>query len=144
MMDVNFKTIAYGSSDWRKAVELREQVLRKPLGQVFSEQELADESTHIQIAGYVESELVACAVLVPEKTTLKMQRVAVSESIRNLNIGSRMMVFCETYATENGFDNIYCHARDTAVNFYLRNGYMGEGDYFDEDGIPHLKMAKRL
>jgi predicted GNAT family N-acyltransferase len=39
---------------------------------------------------------------------------------------------------------MYCHARDSAVNFYLKNGYTGIGNYFNEDGIPHLKMRKEL
>jgi predicted GNAT family N-acyltransferase len=42
------------------------------------------------------------------------------------------------------FRTIYCHARDSAVSFYLKNRYMAEGDYFDEDTIPHLKMRKKL
>ncbi|TNE79579.1 MAG: GNAT family N-acetyltransferase [Bacteroidetes bacterium] len=53
-----------------------------------------------------------------------------------------MMRYCEDLAREHQKSSIYCHARDTAVNFYLNNGYVGEGDYFDEDGIPHWKMTK--
>ena len=70
--------------------------------------------------------------------------MVVSESLRNRNIGSRMMEFCESLATERGVKFMYCHARDSAVNFYSQNNYSKEGDYFDEDGIPHLKMIKKL
>jgi predicted GNAT family N-acyltransferase len=55
-----------------------------------------------------------------------------------------MMRFCEQFGSDKHVAEMYCHARDTAVNFYLKNGYEGEGDYFDEDGIPHLKMSKKL
>ncbi len=143
-MNIDFKIIEYGSQDWKDAVKLREDVLRKPMGQTFSEQELDEEKFHLQVAGFDKGRLIATAVLVPETAKLKMQRVAVLEDLRNLNVGSAMMAFCEEYAVTNGYKIVYCHARDTAVNFYLRNGYQPEGDYFEEDGIPHLKMSKMI
>ena len=73
-----------------------------------------------------------------------MQRVAVIEELQNKGIASAMMNFCEEYALKNGYTEIYCHARDKAVPFYLKNGYTPEGEYFDEDTILHLKMRKEL
>ncbi|MFK8039249.1 MAG: GNAT family N-acetyltransferase [Crocinitomicaceae bacterium] len=143
-MKVDFKIIAYDSEEWKKAVNLREEILRKPFGFTFTAQELEEERKHIQIIGLVNSEIIATAVLVPEKPNLKMQRVVVLDHLRNLNIGSKMMSFCEGYAKEEGYATIYCHARDSAVNFYSNNNYSIEGDFFNEDEIPHLKMKKTI
>ena len=55
-----------------------------------------------------------------------------------------MIKFCENYARQNGFKSIYCHARDTAVNFYLKNKYIAEGEYFEEDTIHNCPKLKRL
>jgi len=144
MMKAIFKEIEYGSQSWRDAVSLREKVLRVPLGSQFSAKELEEERNHHQIAGFINERLVATAVLVPEADKMKMQRVVVEEELRSSAIGSAMMVFCEVFALEKQAQLIYCHARDTAVNFYKKNNYEPVGDYFDEDGIPHLKMIKRL
>ena len=143
-MKTTFKEIAHKSPEWTNAVRLREKILREPLGSKFTEKELEEEKNHIQIAGFLENELVATAVLVPEGDKMKMQRVAVTENLRSLNIGSEMMIFCEKIASDKNFKVMYCHARDSAVNFYSKNQYEKEGDYFDEDGIPHLKMIKKL
>lgn len=139
-----FREIEHGSPEWYEAVRLRENILRKPLGQTFSSEELNEEKRHYQIVGYLNKKLIATAVLVPERGSLKMQRVVVRESQRNFNIGSQMVAFCEKLAIERNYSIIYCHARDSAVRFYLKNDYQSEGDYFDEDGIPHLKMSKKL
>lgn len=139
-----FKTIPYKSHDWYSAVKLRESILRIPLGSQFTPTELEEEKDHIHIAGYVDKELVATAVLVPENKAMKMQRVVVSKELRNNNIGSKMMTFCEQLVKDKGVEMLYCHARDSAVNFYKKNNYFAEGDYFEEDGIPHLKMIKNL
>lgn len=143
-METEFRIIDHGSRNWEKAVRLREEILRKPLGSVFSAEELEEEKNHIQVVGVLENEIVATAVLVPEESNIKMQRVVVSDQLRNLNLGSRMMSFCEAHAKSEGFSTVYCHARDSAVRFYLKNGYSAQGDCFDEDGIPHLKMTKEL
>lgn len=73
-----------------------------------------------------------------------MQRVVVKPSLQDQGIGTKLMAFCEDYARLQGYQEIYCHARDSAVNFYLKNKYVPEGDYFEEDTIPHLKMKKSL
>jgi predicted GNAT family N-acyltransferase len=141
---MTFKEIIHKSEDWITAVRLREKILREPLGSRFTEEELEEEKNHIQIAGFLDNELIAAAVLVPEGEQMKMQRVAVKENVRSRNIGSQMLEFCEKLAIDRNFKVMYCHARDSAVNFYYKNQYDKEGDYFDEDGIPHLKMKKIL
>lgn len=143
-MKTTFKIINHSSKAWNEAVKLREEILRQPLGSVFTPEELEEERGHIQIVGFIDNKVVSTAVLVPENHRLKMQRVVVTNKLRNVNIGSNMMAYCEGYAKTNDFKTIYCHARDSAVNFYLKNGYLGVGEYFDEDGIPHLKMIKHL
>ncbi|MGB0391197.1 MAG: GNAT family N-acetyltransferase [Salibacteraceae bacterium] len=139
-----FKEIEYRSKEWEEAVNLREKILREPLGSKFSEEELEDEKDHIQIAGFLNEKLVATAVLVTEGQNMKMQRVVVTDNLRSKNIGSRLMSFCEQLARDRNIKIMYCHARNTAVKFYTRNDYQKEGDYFGEDGIPHLKMIKNL
>lgn len=143
-MKPTFKEITYGSIEWTAAVRLREKILREPLGSSFTDQELEEEKHHFQIAGFLDDNIIATSVLVPKGDEMKMQRVVVTENLRNLNIGSEMMTFCENFASDKNVKVMYCHARDSAVNFYIKNGYSGVGDYFDEDGIPHLEMRKKL
>lgn len=143
-MEPKFQIVLHGTDKWKEAVVLREEVLRKPLGSSFSKEELEEEKKHLHIVGFIEGELLATAVLVPEEENMKMQRVAVVEEKRNAKIGSKLLQYCETIAREAKVQQLYCHARDTAVRFYRNNGYKSEGDYFDEDGIPHLKMSKAL
>lgn len=143
-MNTYFELVEYMSDEWQRAVRLREDILRKPQGSQFSKKELQEEKDHINVIGLLNNEVVATAVLVPEKRIIKMQRVVVKDILRNGNIGSNMMKYCEAVSLERGFVKIYCHARDGAVRFYKKNGYDTEGEYFNEDGIPHLKMIKSL
>jgi predicted GNAT family N-acyltransferase len=144
MTNITFKIINHDSPEYEEAVKLRERILREPLGLTFLREELEAEKNHVQIAGFQGNSVISTAVLVPEGQSYKMQRVVVKQDLQDSGIGSKMMKFCESYARSKGFRSIYCHARDSAVDFYLKNHYVAEGNYFDEDTIPHLKMRKML
>jgi len=140
----SFKIVPYQSWEYSQGLALREEILRKPLGQSFSPEELALEARHIHVVGFVGDTLCATAVLVPEGHVFKMQRVAVDQAYQGQGIGGGLLTFCEGHVKDLGGTGIYCHARNTAVRFYSNNQYVRMGDYFDEDGIPHLKMMKTL
>ena len=144
MTTITFKIIGHGSHEYKKCASLREEILRKPLGLAFTCEELEKEKAHIHIGGYIEDELCATAMLVPQEQRVKMQRVAVRKDLQGKGIASAMMKFCEAYASEKGFKEIYCHARETAIPFYKKNQYLPEGEPFIETTIPHLKMRKLI
>lgn len=144
MNSITFKIINHDTPEYRAAVALREEILRKPLGLTFLAEELEAEKNHIHIVGFKGDEVIATAVLVPEGEECKMQRVVVRNDMQDSGIGSQMIAFCEEHAKARSFKSIYCHVRDSAVQFYLKNQYSAEGDYFDEDTIPHLKTRKYL
>ncbi len=141
---IHFKIVDHGSDDYKKLVTLREEILRKPVGLFFTKEELEKEKEYVHIAGFLGQEMCATAMLVPEGDEMKMQRVALKSSFQGKGIGSSLIRFCEKYAVKQGFKSIYCHARDTAVKFYQKNQYTLEGGPFDEHGIPHIKMKKKI
>ena len=139
-----FKVIDHGSAEYKVAIDLRYRILRKLLGFFFSPEDLEKEQNYVQIIGLMGSNVVATAMLVPEGASCRMRMVAVEKVQRDQCVGSKMMVFCEAQAHALGFQSIYCHARDSAAAFYLRNGYVLEGDYFTENTIAHVKMRKSI
>jgi len=99
-----------------------------------------EEDTHVQIAGFSNDTIIATCSLVPEGTNCRMRYVAIKSDIQGSGIGSKM--FFEEEARARRFESIYCHARDTAINFYSKNGYKTEGEMFEQVTIPHIKMRK--
>jgi predicted GNAT family N-acyltransferase len=142
--EVIIKVVPHGSDAYHDAVALREEVLRAPLGLTISSEEQEYEKKYFHIACYLGDDLCGTAMLVPKGEEIKIQRVAVKEEAQGHGIGSELMKFCEIFAKENGFKALYCHARDTAIKFYLKNQFVGEGEMFDELGLPHWKMRKLI
>ena len=144
MISIIFKAITHGRSEYIPAIQLSEGILRTPLGLTFSREELEKEKEYIQIAGLRSDEVIAAAALVSEGESLKMRRVVVRNDLQKQGVVSAMLYFCEEYALKNKFKEIYCHARDVAIPFYIKNHYIPEENYFDEDTLVHLKLRKIL
>lgn len=140
-----FTIIAHNSVEYLQTVALRDEVLRRPLGLHFAEEQLAEESADIHIAGYVSAELVACAILTPITLhKVKMRQVAVLPGIQGQGVGRKLVEFCEALAQQMGCTEIELHAREAVVSFYEKSGYSVTGEQFTEVSIPHLAMIKIL
>lgn len=144
-MHIELKQLDFNSTEQLKSIELRHQVLRKPLGLSFSKPELEAEKEQIHLAAYYNNVLAGILLLVPIKENeLKMRQVAVTTELQGKGIGKILVAYSEFYAKNKGFNIISLHARVTAQAFYTAIGYNPMGDLFKEVGIPHIKMIKEI
>lgn len=139
------RIIEYGSCDHKAMIALRDEVLRKPLGLTFSPEYLQQEINAVLI-GYFEAEtLLGCCILSPQNgTTVQLRQMAVDNSLQGKGAGSKILAFAEEQARAAGFAELMMHARKTAAPFYTKNGYQVRGKEFEEVGIAHYEMFKRL
>ena len=139
------KQIDYGTVQYAQMVELRSQVLRKPIGLDFTEEELDKEKDEILIGAFDEDEMIGCCMLTKtEEGELKLRQMAVKDDLQGTGIGASIISFAENIARDRGFGKMVMNARDSAVGFYEKLGYKVVGDAFTEVNLPHHKMEKRL
>ncbi|TWF45094.1 putative GNAT family N-acyltransferase [Chitinophaga polysaccharea] len=146
---LNFRILEYGSCDYHTMLDLRNEVLRKPLGLTFSDEQLQKEINDIFIAGFTtvnDKEMLAgCCILTPiSEDTVQLRQMAVSPALQGKGAGSEIIMFAETYARNNNFTVLTMHARKEAIGFYLKLNYEICGEEFTEVGIPHYEMRKTL
>ncbi len=145
-MKLRFELVEFGSNAHKETINLRDDILRKPLGLKFTKEQLDAEFNQLHLAGYNEKdELVCCLVLMDYNSEkMKMRQVAVAQNVQTKGIGTQLVKASENVALEKGKSIMFCHAREVAVPFYVKNGYNTYGEKFDEVGIPHFKMEKKL
>lgn len=142
---IQIREIQYDSDDYRQELEMRDAVLRKPLGMNIYNDKLEADKHDRHIGAFVGEELVGVLVLTRlSDTDVKMRQVAVAEKMQSQGVGTLMVSFAEDVARWAGYITMVLHARKTAVSFYLKQGYVTEGDEFPEIGIPHYTMWKRI
>jgi predicted GNAT family N-acyltransferase len=139
------KIINYNSPEYLQMVDLRREVLRKPLGLEFSPQDLEKDKNDILIGSFDDEIINGCCILTletPEK--YKLRQMAVLQNYQGKNIGASILQFAESLALSQNFTSIFMHARQSAIGFYEKSGYKICSETFQEVNIPHVAMEKRL
>ncbi len=136
--------IEFASELMREAFELRYEVFVDEQG-VPRELE-ADEfdPLAIHLVAIRQDRVVGTLRMLEHVGAAKIGRVAVRTAARRGGIGARLMDRAAAIALERGFAEIVLHAQVAVAGFYRRLGYVEEGDQFDEAGIPHIAMRKRI
>jgi GNAT superfamily N-acetyltransferase len=135
----------YGSDLYAEALRLREAILRKPLGLTMSEDELADDASRKHFCAVADGVVVGSVSFKPlGPHTLQLKQMAVAEDRQREAIGARLLALAEAWARREGFGLIILNARIGAEGFYARHGYALEGEIFEENTIPHIRMTKRV
>ena len=117
------REVAHGSPEYWKTAELRNCVLRKPIGLQFSAEDVEAEKRYHHLACYCGDKLVACLMLDPlEDGNIRMRQLAVIPELQRQGIGKALVEFSETWARNARYQRMILHARETAVAFYKRLG----------------------
>lgn len=137
-------TCEHGSDLYRKSVDLRDRVLRRPLGLSFSVDSLDREDRDIHCAATDSSgRVLGCLVLSKaDGSTFRMRQVAVEPAMQSSGIGTSLVAFSEEICRFQQMNRILLHAREEAIPFYLRLGYRTVGPPFYEVSLPHMRMEK--
>ncbi len=139
------KQIDHGTDDYLKMVNLRNEVLRKPLGLSFEKEELDREKEDILIGAFEEDKMLGCCLLTKvDSESVRLRQMAVQNNLQGKGIGATMMNYAENVARDAGYKKMVMHARKTAIHFYEKLGYKVNGGEFQEITIPHYIMEKKL
>jgi len=142
---MSIKIIDYNSIEYREMINLRMEILRKPLGLTFTPETLEKEKDDILIGAFDEEKITACCVLTKiDSTIIQLRQMAVHPKMERNGLGASILAFAENIARDAGFRILIMHAIKTAVGFYEKQGYAIHGDEFLEVSIPHYEMRKKL
>ena len=139
------REIDYNTTEYEQMLDLRYQVLRKPLGLDFTSEELDRAKNDILLGCFDDDELQGCCMLTDKGNGVaKLRQMAVRNGLQGTGIGRMLMIFAETVARDKGFKKLIMHARSSATGFYEKLGYNICSDEFLELTIPHYVMEKDL
>jgi N-acetylglutamate synthase-like GNAT family acetyltransferase len=139
------KLIDHGTREYQQMVRLRNDILRKPLGLGFDQQELEEEKNDVLMGAFEDERILGCCLLTKvDDRTVRLRQMAVPNNLQGKGIGKALMIFAENIARDLGYKTLIMHARKTAVGFYEKLGYSAIGNEFMEVTLPHYVMEKVL
>lgn len=132
---------------------LRRRVLRNgsPTARVVFDGDDASGTVHLGLRDGLEIVGVStwlrrpCPVL-PSDTDRQLRGMAVATSRQSQGLGAVLLAGGIDRARADGATVVWANARDTAIDFYVRNGFTVEGDGFVDPTteLPHHVVRRRL
>ena len=133
--------------DWEHYFDLRWRVLRKPWNQPpGSERDALDpESFHLMLRGQPDAVVAVGRLHLNSPEEAQVRFMAVDESWRGRGLGSRILEGLEKQAHAQAMKRVVLNARQEAIDFYLKHGYLVEGPADTLFGtVRHARMRKDI
>jgi predicted GNAT family N-acyltransferase len=134
------------AADWPEIVALRTRVFVEEQGVPPElEQDAADATAVHVLSRDTTGRVVATGrLLLRDGGTASIGRMAADASVRGRGHGAAVLGELHRQAVLRGVAEVELHAQVTARGFYERAGYEARGDEYEEAGIAHVTMVRRL
>lgn len=145
--NINIRSITiHDKAAYQQVYDLREEILRKPIGLSLKNEDLSGDADDIIIIAEIDGTVVGCVMIHPtaEAGVMKLRQMAIAEGLQGTGIGRMIVKEAEQVIKKVGNTTIKLHARITAEGFYQRLNYITTSAVFTEVGIPHVIMEKEL
>jgi predicted GNAT family N-acyltransferase len=132
-------------ADWPEVAALRTRVFVEEQG-VPPEVERDDrDATAVHaLSRDASGRVVATGRLLVDGPTATIGRMAADASVRGRGHGAAVLAELHRQAAVRGVREVELHAQLTARRFYERAGYTAVGPVYEEAGIAHITMRRRL
>lgn len=79
-----------------------------------------------------------------DSQTAKIERLAVLSNARGKGIGKKLMEKALDMAEQKAIQQVVVNAQEYVKGLYQQLGFEQVGEKFEEAGIPHVKMLKKI
>lgn len=142
-MILNIKNIT--SAEFPDAQTIRKLVFQEEQGVDAALEFDGQDETSDHIVAYLDSQPVGTArIRYLDDKTAKIERLAVLPIARGKGIGKQMMEVGLDIAAKKNIQEVVIHAQQYIMGLHQKLGFEPEGEIFEEAGIPHVKMRKKL
>jgi predicted GNAT family N-acyltransferase len=125
--------------------ELRNRVLRLPLGLHLSDLDVRNEDEQVHLVAMDgRGRVIGCVLIAFSGNVAKLRQLAIDDAYRGQGTGTELMKRAEQAVLSRNVRNVTLHGRVTARGFFERLGYTSRSEIFTEVTIPHIEMQKHL
>jgi predicted GNAT family N-acyltransferase len=133
------------SACYREVLGWRDLILRRPLGLVLTDADTAgEESQRHFVLKEGETILAGVIAVTIEPGTARLRQMWVRAGSAGQGHGRSLLAGVERILCAEGLERITLNARSAVRGFYEKCGYHAEGGEFQEIGIPHIRMTRRM
>ena len=133
------------AADWPEVSALRTRVFVEEQGVPPEVEQDAADATAVHVLSRDDAgRVVATGRLLLDGGTARIGRMAAAAEIRGRGHGAAVLAELHRQARRLGATEVELHAQLPARRFYERAGYAVVGEVYEEAGIAHVTMRRRL
>lgn len=102
------------------------------------------DNSAIHIILYKDNKAIGCGRIIIQGKTARIGRIAILKEYRRNGYGKKICEKLISLAEENQMDEIVLHSQCYVTNFYKKIGFKKYGKNFEEAGIEHIEMRRKL
>jgi ElaA protein len=126
------------------ALDLRRRVFGLEQGVSEADELDGRDRDALHLIALCGEELVGTCRLLCDSDAVRLGRMAVDAGRRRRGVGAALLRAAEGEACRAGAERVALAAQRHAEGFYAAHGYEPRGAPFQEAGIAHVRMEKRL
>lgn len=138
------------TGDWQTlgttAMALRTQVFVEEQGvpEALEHDQWDEKSEHAVVFNRLNQPMATGRLLPAEGGISRIGRMAVKRVLRGSGLGEIVLKALLDKASSRGDLEVVLHAQTSAQDFYAKFGFKPDGAIYEEAGIAHITMRKRL
>ncbi|MDK4352385.1 GNAT family N-acetyltransferase [Enterococcus thailandicus] len=148
MKKMDIQKIEYDSEKYQQTLNLRNKVMRVPLGLTIEEEDFSHEAEQYILGAFDDEFLLGVGVLSQklDESKMKVEYLCVDSQRQSAGVGKQLLSHLELYAKKEHAKTIELEARVSAQSFYEKMGYVAYGDTYLMAIAPveHIRMKKFL
>jgi GNAT superfamily N-acetyltransferase len=109
-----------------------------------NEMGMPEDNNGVHFAAFKDNYIVGVVSLFQSGTDFQFRKLAVDATVQNQGIGGQILEYITAFAKNEGGTRVWCNARTTAINFYLKHGYSQTGNVFVKKGIDYEILEKAI
>src|SRR5690606_18778820 len=122
--------------------EIRKKVLYPNLS--INEMGMTEDISGIHFGLFTNNTLVSIVSVFDMGESFQFRKFATLKEYQHQGLGTILLNYITDFAKQEGKSSIWCNARESAVEFYRKNGFKTTDDIFTRAGINFIIMTKQL
>ena len=132
--------------EYQELLDIRNKVLRIPLGLNIWDDDLSDEDKCHHLVFFDELGKIVGGLQIKKinESVYQIRQMAVLSEYQRKGIGGALIRAAEEFIKQEGGKQVLIEAREYAIPFYSRHGYEVTGNRYFKITLPHFNMVKNL
>lgn len=144
MEEIVLKEIRYGSGEYEMTRELRNRIMRAPIGLSIYDQDYTFEVNSRMVGAFLGSNMLGCSIVGKMDGEYCLDFLCIDDKMQKSGIGSLLLKDVEEWIRRQGAPVLILEARVTAQKFYEKHGYEAYGEIYlmEKSPVDHIMMRK--